>query len=112
MKTTDSQVFEAYVIEDDGTKTAVPIGFADKNPRVRYSTVADGRPAYACASSAAGYAPRNPFGPAPDAAPRRKLHLGRRLLGVGIALIGLPLLILPGHGLALIGLGLLMATMP
>ncbi len=44
--------------------------------------------------------------------PRRKLHLGRRIAGLAIAMIGVPMLILPGPGLALIGLGLMMATMP
>lgn len=40
------------------------------------------------------------------------LHLRRRVLGVLVALIGLPLLLLPGPGLALIGIGLLMMVLP
>lgn len=113
MKTTDSPVLEAYVIDDDGTKTAVPVGFADDKPRARYRSAPNGSRTYAYATNAAGFAPQNPFsGVNGAAAPRRSLHLGRRILGIGLVLIGLPLLILPGPGLALIGLGLLMTVMP
>lgn len=86
MSTNNAQTVGAYVIEKDGSKTAIPAGFVGQKP-------------FASASGAA-------------AMPKRSLHLGRRLLGLGIALIGVPLLILPGPGLALIGLGLLMAVMP
>lgn len=113
MKTADSQVLEAYVIEDDGTKTAVPVSFADKKPSTPHGSTPNGRRTYAYAASAAGFAPQSPFsGTAATAAPRRGLHLGRRILGVALVLIGLPLLILPGPGLALVGLGLLMMVMP
>lgn len=112
MKTTDSPVFEAYVIENDGTKTAVPAGFADEKPRARYGTAPGGQRAYAYAPSTTGRTRYGSFFAATEAAPQRKLHLGRRLLGVGVILIGLPMLILPGPGLALIGLGLLMLVMP
>ncbi|MDO5043341.1 MAG: hypothetical protein Q4D92_07510 [Slackia sp.] len=113
MKTADSQVIEAYVIEDDGTKTAVPAGFADKKPHAQYSAAPGGKRAYAYAANAAGFAPQSPFsGATATAAPRRGLHLGRRALGVMLVLVGLPLLILPGPGLALVGLGLLMTVMP
>lgn len=116
MKTTDSAVLEAYVIENDGSKTAVPIGFADEKPRAKRAASPVGG-AWRTRTAHTGRT-RPPFagGAGPfagtTAAPRRKLHLGRRLTGVAIALIGVPLLILPGPGLALIGLGLLMATMP
>lgn len=106
MKTTNSPVSEAYVIERDGSKTAVPIGFADEKPRARraYSCSA----AYGSSSSA-----RNAYaGSGTAAMPRRGLHLGRRALGILFVLIGLPMLILPGPGLALVGLGLLMTVMP
>lgn len=102
MKTTDSTVLEAYVIEDDGTKTAVPAGFADRMPRSR-----DARQT----REAGAYDAHNPYATR-EARARRPLHLGRRMAGVAIALIGVPLLILPGPGLALVGLGLLMAVMP
>lgn len=86
MSTSKAQTIQAYVIEKDGSKTAIPAGFVGQRP-------------FASASGAA-------------AMPKRSLHLGRRLLGLGIALIGIPPLILPGPGLALIGLGLLMVIMP
>ena len=119
MKTTDSAVLEAYVIENDGSKTAVPIGFADEKPRAKRAASPAGG-AWQASTAHAGRT-RPPFAPfaggagpfaGATVAPRRKLHLGRRLAGVAIALVGVPLLILPGPGLALIGLGLLMATMP
>ena len=106
MKTTNSPVSEAYVLERDGSKTAVPIGFADEKPRARRASSYSSP--YGSSSSA-----RNAYaGSGTAAMPRRGLHLGRRALGILFVLIGLPMLILPGPGLALIGLGLLMAVMP
>ena len=146
---------EAYVINDDGTKTAIPVnfvndegasstggnvaaecvesfkrGFARGNAGSVRTDVSEASRAaqsytrwYAkraecrCAgtgTNAHGYAPQSPFTTvdATTAAPKRSLHLGRRIAGLGIAAIGVPLLILPGPGLALIGLGLLMVVMP
>ena len=137
---------EAYVINDDGTKTAIPVNFVD----AKQNTPSSGNVASECAASfkrgfsrgsaearggaggyggatnpagtsgsapyvnACGYAPQSPFTTvdATTAAPKRSLHLGRRVAGLAIAAIGVPLLILPGPGLALIGLGLLMVVMP
>lgn len=80
---------EAYVIENDGSKTAIPIGFADGRsftpPHVHTRT-----------RHATGSAPRSRF----------KLHLGRRIFGIILTLIGLPMLILPGPGVLLILAGL------
>lgn len=114
MKTNEPTVCEAYVIESDGSKTAVPIGFADEGFRARRTTPRSGARAYADFPFSAGFASRGPVVNNAGAAamPRRKLHLGRRIAGLAIAMIGVPLLILPGPGLALIGLGLMMATMP
>ncbi|HJF66560.1 MAG TPA: hypothetical protein K8U77_10675 [Slackia equolifaciens] len=150
---------EAYVINDDGTKTAIPVDFIDEGRTSTTSrNVASGcvesfkrgfargntgsartntgaasqaaqsytrwyakRAECGCAgapagtgTNAQGYAPQNPFTTvdASTAAPKRSLHLGRRIAGLGVAAIGVPLLILPGPGLALIGLGLLMVVMP
>lgn len=117
---------QAYVIESDGTKTAVPVDFVDNGagaPKAgeKASTFFNGYAAGPFRKKGAsptggtyGYAPQNPFTTVDSqtAAPRRSLHLGRRLLGLGIAAIGVPLLVLPGPGLALIGLGLLMVVMP
>lgn len=126
---------EAYVIESDGTKTAIPVSFVEDG-RAKSSAAgaksasafnwsksrrpmgsgpscsAGGGPSYT--ANAYGYAPQNPFTTVDSqtTAPKRSLHLGRRILGLGIAAIGVPLLILPGPGLALIGLGLLMVVMP
>lgn len=115
MNANSSNVYEAYVIEDDGTKTAVPIRFADNHTTSDARKATRGfRPAGHAAYSAAGYAAQSPYTNVDPTttAPRRSLHLGRRLAGVGVALVGVPLLILPGPGLALIGLGLLMVVMP
>ena len=146
---------EAYVINDDGTKTAIPVnfvnegsasptggstaakcvesfkrGFARGNAESVQADTGEASQAaqsytrwYAkraecgCASTgtnAHGYAPQSPFTTvdAQTAAPKHSFHLGRRIAGLGIAAIGVPLLILPGPGLALIGLGLLMVVMP
>lgn len=125
---------EAYVIESDGTKTAIPVNFVDDRRAGgaadaqatsmpgcgnAWRAAANGprRPVNAgpfYAPNAQGYAAQAPFTTvdAQTAAPRRSLHIGRRILGLGIAAIGVPLLILPGPGLALIGLGLLMVVMP
>lgn len=110
MTRADSSVYEAYVINEDGTQTAIPVGFAQGNT-AGYSTAR--RPG-SCNRSGGACAPQNPFtsvGPQ-TATPRKSLHLGRRLAGLGIAALGVPLLLLPGPGLALIGLGLLMVVMP
>lgn len=137
MSTSDA---EAYVINSDGTKTAIPVNFIDGsttsgNPAGKgtassctaafvqgfargnaeaSSTRQGGAPKNAPNVNAYGYAPQDPFTNvgAETTAPRRSLHLGRRILGLCIAAIGVPLLILPGPGLALIGLGLLMVVMP
>lgn len=130
---------EAYVINDDGTKTAIPIGFADYVPNAgagsaganggagfaskatgvanRAATAAGGRRrggVYGANANASGYAPQDPFTTVNPAtgAPKRSLHIARRIAGLGIAAIGVPLLILPGPGLALIGLGLIMVIAP
>ena len=137
---------EAYVINDDGTKTAIPVSFVDeKRGSASYGNVASecaasfkrgfsrgnaeaqgnasgyggatnpaGTSGSAPYVNAYGYAPQSPFTTvdAQTAAPKRSLHLGRRVAGLAIAAIGVPLLILPGPGLALIGLGLLMVVMP
>ena len=112
MKATNSPVSEAYVIERDGSKTAVPIGFADEKPRGRRANPS-ACPYGAQTASGPGFAGRACYSNGQAAAmPRRGLQLGRRALGVLFVLIGLPMLILPGPGLALVGLGLLMIAMP
>lgn len=146
---------EAYVINDDGTKTAIPVNFVNEgsasstggnvaaecvesfkrgfargnagSARAGAGEASQAAQSYTrwyakraecgCAdagTNAYGYAPQSPFTTvdAQTAAPRRSLHLGRRIAGLAIAAIGVPLLILPGPGLALIGLGLLMVVMP
>lgn len=140
---------EAYVIEKDGTKTAIPVqlvdephadngssgrnagaapfarGFSCGGAKTSTRETSSARGARSSAAStgpqtsnpyanAYGYAPQSPFTTvdAQTVAPKRSLHLGRRVAGLAIAAVGVPLLILPGPGLALIGLGLLMATMP
>lgn len=113
MKTTSPTVSEAYVIESDGSKTAVPIGFADEKPRTNRTAAYASPYGYAQTVGGQGFKAHPSYaGVSATAAPRRGLHLGRRLLGAMLVLIGLPLLILPGPGIALIGLGLLMVTMP
>lgn len=142
---------EAYVINDDGSKTAIPVNFVNEERASSVSGKAASRRAESfkrkfvrgsartnadSASQAAqsymrwytkraecgcsggtnahGYAPQSPFTTvdAATTAPKRSLHLGRRIVGLGIAAVGVPLLILPGPGLALVGLGLLMVVMP
>lgn len=110
MTRADSNVYEAYVINEDGTQTAIPVGFANSTTN-GYSAA---RQRGACSQSSGACAPQSPFTSVgvQTATLRRSLHLGRRLAGLGIAAVGVPLLLLPGPGLALIGLGLLMMVMP
>lgn len=124
---------EAYVINDDGSKTTIPVDLVDSrngnNSRSKTSEAAQAAQSYrrwytkraecGCAGASSqvnahGYSAQSPFTTvnAQTTAPRRSLHLGRRIAGLGVAAIGVPLLILPGPGLALIGLGLLMVVMP
>ena len=123
---TQNTAGEAYVIESDGSRTAIPMSFVDDERRPR-SAAADGagpvgqafargyaRARRTSGTNASGYAPQSPFTTvnAQTTAPKRSFHLGRRILGLGVAAVGVPLLIRPGPGLALIGLGLLMVVMP
>lgn len=114
VNSTSSNIYEAYVINEDGTKTAVPMGFADKGPAGRNRNGQPFAARFGQAQGATGYTPQSPYTTVrpQTATPRRSLHLGRRLAGLAIAAVGVPLLILPGPGLALIGLGLMMAVMP
>ena len=112
---------EAYIIEDDGTKTSVPIGFTGSQTAGSSNPYANGpRPAGNPYAGQAG--PRvvfTTFPQQPNGIPnqgqlprgRFKLHLGRRILGLFLMLIGLPMLILPGPGLfcILVGLTFLLA---
>lgn len=109
-QTSQSTGYEAYVINPDGTTTETTVSYADA-PSSSASAprgFAVGTPfpgfAYVRAEGAGGT--RQYAGPAP------KLHIGRRLAGLVIAAVGVPLLILPGPGLLLIGLGLAMAIAP
>ena len=92
--TTSSTAFgEAYVIENDGSRTAIPIGFADGKHSV---------PPHTYTRRVTAGVPRSRF----------KLHLGRRIFGIILTLVGLPLLILPGPGLLLIAAGLSLVLAP
>ncbi|ACV23173.1 Uncharacterised protein [Slackia heliotrinireducens] len=89
MKTSNENFYEAYVINNDGTKTSAPMTFVER--------------------------PNNPFGNGASAqavAYTPGLHLGRRILGLGLVAIGIPMLILPGPGLLAVTLGLSMALLP
>ena len=92
---TDTQ---AYVINPDGTRTAAQVTFADHGS-TRFAQTPGYGYGYAQADGSAG-------------AVQPRLHLGRRVAGLAIAALGVPLLILPGPGLAMIGLGLAMALLP
>ena len=107
---------EAYIIEDDGTKTSIPIGFTDgkgsgpgnahtSGPRVTFTSFGGNpyaRPQQPDSMPNQGAIPKSRF----------KLHLGRRILGLFLVLIGLPMLILPGPGLLCILVGLSMIFTP
>lgn len=97
MSTRENNVYQAYVINDDGTKTAVPMTFAD-------------------AASRASGTSSNPFFKNSDGSRAKGvfsgLHLGRRVAGLALIAVGIPMLILPGPGLLCISVGAGMLLMP
>lgn len=163
MSTDNSHYGEAYIIEEDGTKTSIPIGFADaKNARPHEAGASASQPQGSSSRGSGGFAgsqpqwpggangpyaggnpyvnagpqagqsgPRvvfttfPPMGSGPYAGPqtpgadvnpkpvsRFKLHLGRRIFGLFLVFIGLPMLLLPGPGLFCILLGLSLVLAP
>ena len=105
-QTSQSTGYEAYVINPDGTTTETTVSYADAP-----SSSASAPRGFAVGTPFPGFAYVRAEG-AVNAAPAPKLHIGRRLAGLVIAAVGVPLLILPGPGLLLIGIGLAMAIAP
>lgn len=115
-QTSQSTGYEAYVINPDGTTTETTVSYADapssSASAPRGFAVGTPFPGFAYVRTEGAGGTRQYAGPAVNAAPAPKLHIGRRLAGLVIAAVGVPLLILPGPGLLLIGIGLAMAIAP
>lgn len=85
----------AYVVHPDGVGNAVPVNFVGVPTGQR----AESMSSFSFSNKGTHYA-------APTPESDQSMHWGRRIVGIILIVLGIPMLILPGPGIFAIGFGL------